>query len=72
MTLTVIVDDADPDIAYIMMGGGRGSGAILDPRILGPSYNGTNKSIGGTLHNTSVPENVVVSYNFTGKRKRFS
>lgn len=59
--VSVIVDDADPAIQYI------GEELTLDPRTIGPAYNGTIQSIGGTLHNTSALNSSSFDYNFTGE-----
>ncbi len=66
MTITVIVDDADPAITY------AAPWTAIDPWALGSEY-GITQSVGGTLRNISTGidtsiENppLTFSYKFTG------
>ena len=61
MTITVIVDDNDPAIAY------SGAWTALHPSDLG--IKGINQSVGNSLHNTSIgdiSQESFFSLNFSG------
>ncbi len=62
MTITVIVDDSDHEVAYI--------GAWTETQASALSSSGIEQSVGNTLHSASGDENGTgssLSYNFSGK-----